>query len=260
MMTTKTKESLGIMFNIANEVRLAYLRVKHQGQGVECTCCGSQFKSFASFGVPRRPNAWCPKCESLERHRLLWKFLEEKTNFYTSKLKILHVAPETVFFKFIKKMKNIDYYPADKFPAVYPNGTHYIDLLEIDFPENSFDAIICNHVFQYIENDRKAISEIYRVLKPGGWAILQVPINKKLKVTYEDPTITDPIEREKAFGLKEHVRFYGLDYADRLREAGFNVSVIDYCEEFTEEEVKRFGFWKGDGIYFVSKHYEKNVK
>jgi SAM-dependent methyltransferase len=253
MISTKTKESLGVMFDIANEVRLAYLRMKHQGDGVECTCCGSRFKTFASFGVPRRPNAWCPKCESLERHRLIWKFLQQKTNLYTANLKLLHVAPETVFFKFLKKLKNIDYYPADKFPSVYPQGTNYIDLLEINLPDETFDAVICNHVFQYIDDDRKAMKEIYRVLKPGGWAIMQVPINKKLSKTYEDPSITDPKEREKAFGLSEHVRFYGLDYKNRLEEMGFHVSVIDFCEEFSEADIKKFGFWRGDAIYYCTK-------
>jgi SAM-dependent methyltransferase len=253
MISTKTKESLGVMFDIANEVRLAYLRVRYQGEGVECTCCGSKFKSFASFGVPRRPNAWCPKCESLERHRLLWKFLEQETNLLTENLKVLHVAPETVFFKFLKKQKNLDYYPADKFPSVYPQGTHYIDILDSKFGNNTFDAIICNHVFQYIDDDRKAMSELYRILKPGGWAILQVPINKQLPRTYEDPSITDPKEREKAFGLSEHVRFYGLDYADRLKKAGFTVTVNDFCEQFSEAEIKRYGFWKGDAIYLCTK-------
>jgi SAM-dependent methyltransferase len=253
MISTKTKESLGVLFDIANSVRLSFLRAKHKGEGVECTCCGSHFKTFASFGVPRRPNAWCPKCESLERHRLLWKFLEDKTNFYTANLKVLHVAPETVFFKFISKQKNIDYYPADKFPTVYPRGTHFIDLLNINFGDNTFDAIICNHVFQYIEEDRKAMAELYRVLKPGGWAILQVPIDKKLSRTYEDDSITDPKEREREFGLAEHVRFYGLDYINRLSEVGFKVIVDDFCEEFSEADINRYGFWRGDAIYFCTK-------
>src|SRR5438270_5311825 len=97
------------------------------------------------------------------------------------------------------------------------------------------------------------MKEIYRVLKSGGWAIMQVPINKKLSKTYEDPSITDPKEREKAFGLSEHVRFYGLDYADRLKQAGFTVTVNDFCEQFSEEEIKRYGFWRGDAIYLCTK-------
>ena len=123
--------------------------------------------------------------------------MQQKTNLYTANIKLLHVAPETVFFKFLKKQKNLDYYPADKFPSVYPQGTNYIDLLEINFPDNTFDAIICNHVFQYIDDDKKAMTELYRVLKPGGWAIMQVPINKKLPRTYEDASITDPKEEKK---------------------------------------------------------------
>lgn len=253
MISTKTKESLGVLFDIANQVRLVYLRVKYNGVGVECPCCGSHFKSFATFGVPRRPNAWCPKCESLERHRLLWKFLQEKTNLYTADLKVLHIAPETVFFKFLKKLKNIDYYPADKFPSVYPKGTHHIDLLNINFSDNTFDTIICNHVFQYIEEDRKAMAELYRVLKPGGWAILQVPVNKDLAKTYEDATIMDPKKREQAFGLAEHVRFYGLDYKERLTEAGFKVHIIDYSAKFSDSNIYKYGFWKGDAVYYCCK-------
>jgi SAM-dependent methyltransferase len=253
MLSTKFKESLGPLFPIANKIRLIFLKFKYRGNSVLCPCCKSSFSEFAPFGDSRRKNAWCPNCQGLERHRLLWKYFEEKTNLYSHPLKVLHVAPEDIFFNHFKQQKNIDYYPVDIFPHLYPKGTTYLDILDHEIPDNSFDVIICNHVFQYIEDDKKAIKNIYKLMKPGGWGIMQVPIDTTKKVTYEDSSITDPLEREKAFGLKEHVRYYSYDYADRLREAGFKVTVDDYTSKFSDEEIYKYGFWKGDSIYYCTK-------
>jgi SAM-dependent methyltransferase len=254
MLTTKQKEALGPLFVIANKVRLNLLRIKYRGNKVHCVCCGSNFKEFARFGGNKRRNAWCPKCESLERHRLLWMYLEKQTDIYSKPLKVLHIAPELSFFYKFKKYANIDYHPADIFPNLFPKGTIYFDLLHNDAPDNTYDAIICNHVFQYIADDKKAMQEVYRIMKPGGWGILQVPLDKTKEVTYEDATITDPIEREKAFGLKEHVRFYGMDYGTKLKAAGFDVFIDDYTSAFSDDEIFKYGFWKGDPIYRVYKH------
>ncbi len=253
MLSTKVKKSLGPIFPIANKIRLFFLRFKYAGNNVVCTCCKSRFREFAPFGDSRRKNAWCPKCESLERHRLLWMYFENRTNLYKSPLKVLHIAPETVFFHLFRKQKNIDYHPGDIYPHLYPKGTVYFDLLNHDLPDNSFDVIICNHVFQYIEDDKKAMQNIYKLMKKGGWGIMQVPIDTTRSVTYEDNSITDPLEREKAFGLKEHVRYYSYDYADKLRNAGFNVTVDDYTAQFTEQEIYKYGFWKGDAVYYCTK-------
>jgi SAM-dependent methyltransferase len=253
MLSTKVKESLGPIFPIANKIRLFFLRIKYTGNNVVCACCKSSFREFAPFGDNRRKNAWCPKCESLERHRLLWMYFENKTNLYKEPLKVLHVAPETVFFHLFKKQKNIEYHPGDIYNNLYPEGTEYFDLLNHNLPDNSFDVIICNHVFQYIEDDKKAMESVYKLMKKGGWGIMQVPIDTTRKVTYEDYSITDPLEREKAFGLKEHVRYYSYDYADRLRAAGFNVTVDDYTSEFTDQEIHKYGFWKGDAVYYCTK-------
>jgi len=254
MLSSRARQLIGPLFPIANQVRLAWLRIKYKGDKVYCPCCGSRFHEFAPFSVWKRKNSWCPKCQSLERDRLLWMYLENKTNIYRQPVRFLHIAPERVFFNHFKKQSNINYFPADKFPNAYPPGTRYIDVLNIEMPDNIFDVVICNHVFQYIQDDKKAMKELFRVLKPGGWAILQVPINRKLSTTYEDFGITDPKEREKAFGLAEHVRFYGLDYADRLRETGFQVIVDNYTDSFSEDEIFRYGFWAGDSIYFCRKY------
>ena len=253
MISTKVKESLGPLFPILNNIRLVWLRFKLRGNKVYCACCRSTFKEFAPFGNDRRQNAWCPKCESLERHRLLWMYFEKKTNIYTADLKLLHIAPETVFFHKFKKQKNIDYYPVDIFPHLYPKGTTYLDILDHEIPDNSFDVIICNHVFQYIEDDKTAMANILKLMKPGGWGIMQVPINTKATETFEDSSITDPLERERVFGLKEHVRYYSYDYADKLRSIGFDVTVDDFTASFTDEEIFKYGFFKGDAVYFVRK-------
>ena len=254
MLSTKQKESLGILFVIANKARLVFLRWKYRGNKVNCACCGSHFRAFAPFGNIKRKNAWCPKCESLERHRLLSMYFKNKTDIYSKTLKVLHIAPEIAFFNHLNAQKNLDYNPVDIYPHLYPKGTKYLDLLNNKLPDNTFDVIICNHVFQYIEEDKKAMKELHRIMKHGGWGIMQVPYDKKRNITYEDASITDPLEREKAFGLKEHVRFYGLDYGDRLREAGFDVTVEDYTAEFSDEENFKYGFWKGDPIFFCTKN------
>ncbi|MEP7250989.1 MAG: methyltransferase domain-containing protein [Ginsengibacter sp.] len=253
MLSTKQKESLGVLFVIANKARLIYLRWKYRGNRVYCACCGSTFSAFAPFGNIERKNAWCPKCESLERHRLLSMYFKNKTNIYNTPVKVLHIAPEIAFFEHFKSKKNIEYHPADIYAHLYPKGTKYFDILNNDTPDETYDVIICNHVFQYIEEDRKAMKELCRLMKAGGWGIMQVPYDKSRTVTYEDDSITDPLGRERAFGLKEHVRFYGLDYGDRLREAGFNVTVEDYTSEFTDEDNFKYGFWKGDPIFLVRK-------
>lgn len=253
MLSTKVKEAMGPLFPVANSIRLVWLKIKFAGTGVVCPCCKSTFREFARFGGSKRRNSWCPNCQSLERHRLLWMYFENKTDLYDKPLKLLHIAPEDIFFSHFIKQKNIDYYPVDIYPHMYPKGTKYFDLLNPAPDAGTYDVIICNHVFQYIEDDRKAMQNIYSLMKPGGWGIMQVPMNGKNPVTYEDPSITDPMERLKAFGLKEHVRYYGLDYADRLAAAGFTVKADDYTAAFSDEDNFKYGFWKGDAVYYCTK-------
>ncbi|MEO6638293.1 MAG: methyltransferase domain-containing protein [Ginsengibacter sp.] len=254
MLSTKQKESLGILFVLANKARLFYLRLKYKGDKVFCPCCESTFREFAPFGNIKRKNAWCPKCESLERHRLLAVYFKNKTDIYERSLKVLHVAPENAFVYHFNSQENLEYHPVDIYPHLYPSGTKYLDILNSRLPNNTYDVIICNHVFQYIEEDRKAMKELYRILKHGGWGIMQVPYDKQRRETYEDASITAPGEREKVFGLKEHVRIYGLDYVDRLQEAGFHVNIEDYTSLFSDEENLKYGFWKGDPIFLCTKN------
>jgi SAM-dependent methyltransferase len=241
------------VFHGLRKIKKVFQRQMYKGNDVHCVCCGSSFKKFAPFGTQKWPNRLCINCDSLERDRLLFLYLDNKTTLYKQQTSLLHIAPERIFFNKFKTVPGILYYPVDKFYLSYPKGTAYLDLLDNNIPDNTYDAIICNHVFQYIEEDHKAMKEVYRMLKPGGWAILQVPMDMNREKTYEDPTITDPKMREKVFGLNEHVRWYGRDYASRLEQAGFKVKEDDYVDTFSDKDIARLGFWKGSRIHYCEK-------
>jgi len=215
-----------------------------------CPCCNGSFPQFISGGPNLRPNACCPRCGSLERHRLLWLYLQQKTNLFSERLKVLHVAPERIYQDAFKSLPNLDYLSAD---IASPLAMVKMDITAIDYPEASFDVIFCNHVLEHIPDDRLAMRELYRVLNPGGWAILQVPIDLSRAVTYEDPTIVTPEERERHFGQDDHVRWYGADYGARLAEAGFKVTVDDFAAGFDNATAERCGIIRGEDIYLCRK-------
>ncbi|MEA3478828.1 MAG: class I SAM-dependent methyltransferase [Bacteroidota bacterium] len=209
------------------------------GNKVNCPVCGAKYRKFLPYGrFKTRDNALCPNCLSLERHRLMWLYLQDKTNFFSAPLKILHVAPEYCFIKRFDKLNNLDYITAD---LESPLAKVKMDVHDIPFEENTFDVVFCNHTMEHVEDDLKAMRELHRVLKAGGWGIIQSPINIKRDLTYEDPSITSEKNREEHFGQKDHVREYGLDYPQRLEKAGFEVDIDKSIEEMDPEQVKRFG-------------------
>jgi SAM-dependent methyltransferase len=190
------------------------------GYNLYCPVCDNYARKFESFGRHNRSNARCPACGALERHRLIWYFLKHHTDLFDGQpKKMLHIAPEPAFIKKLKKIHNLDHITAD---ISDPNVTIQMDITDIQFPDNTFDVIYCSHVLEHVPDDRKALKEFYRVLKNDCWALLLVPIAPKDK-TFEDPTITDPKDRERMFGQHDHIRMYGRDYIDRLKEAGFHV-------------------------------------
>ena len=136
----------------------------------------------------------------------------------------------------------------------YPNGTINMDITHLKYPDNYFDFILCSHVLEHIPNDIDAMKELYRVLKPNdGFGILQVPIELDREITYEDHTITSPIEREKAFGQFDHVRIYGKDYIQRLKSVGFEVELDEFANKTSNADKFRFGFGKGKSLFIVRK-------
>ena len=207
------------------------------GKKVECPVCKGKFRKFLSYGVwEERKNALCPRCLSLERHRIMWLYLKNKTSFFESQFKVLHVAPEQCFRKRFQKLKNLDYITAD---LESPIADVKMDIQDIPFESETFDVVICNHVFEHVPDDKKAMSEVLRVLKKGGFAILFVPIDYQLQNTYEDLSITDPLEREKHFHQKDHLRLYGKDYPEILKNIGFIPDAENYIDELDDETKNR---------------------
>jgi len=228
-------------------LRAQYLFYK--GDNVECPCCKRKFKKFLTYGVKPREGALCPWCLALERHRLLWKYLEDKTDIYIRQLSVLHFAPEHQFQERLKAARNVTYLSCD---LDMPTAMDKQDITQLTYSEDSFDAILCNHVLEHIPEDAKAMKELYRVLKPGGWAILQTPMLNK-EETLEDFSITDPQERERVFGQNDHVRIYGADKQKRLEAAGFTVILDDYVTaNFTPQQQKYFGL-NADEIIWLAK-------
>jgi SAM-dependent methyltransferase len=221
-----------------------------RGNAVECPVCGSTFRKFLPYGVKSRPNVLCPSCLSLERHRLIWLYLQQQSDFLVKPRKLLHVAPEQCFYTRFRKYSHIEYVTAD---LESPIADFHFDLHDIPFEENSFDMILCNHVLEHVADDRRVMREILRVLRPGGFAILQVPLEPNRENTYEDPSVTDPRQREIQFGQKDHLRVYGRDYAGRLRECGFTVEERPVTREFGEAEIARYRLSPEETLYIASK-------
>jgi len=227
---------------------LPVIGLKNRGNGVQCNVCGASYKKFISYGRlnKHRENALCPNCLALERHRLLWLYLQERTNFLKEPKRVLHIAPEYCFLNRFKTFRNLDYTTGD---LVSPLADVHFDVTDIPFPDNQYDLVICNHVLEHVERDDLAMSEILRILKPGGRAILQVPQDIHNPDTLEDPSIQSPRDRERYYHQSDHVRLYGLDYEDRLREAGFNVKLDNIIEELSDNAKELHALPEDEYIY-----------
>jgi SAM-dependent methyltransferase len=209
------------------------------------------FSKFLPYGYQeQRFNVLSPSTLSLERHRLLWLYLQRKTDFFTRRQKLLHFAPEQAFFKRFKAMQNLEYTTTD---LNSPIADVKADICDLPFETNYFDTLICNHVLEHIKDDSKAMSELLRILKPGGIAILQIPQDLSRATTFEDDSITDSRERSRIFGQYDHLRIYGRDYFDKLRKIGFQVKEIDLTSELTMEEVDYFRLSKGELLPICTK-------
>jgi SAM-dependent methyltransferase len=226
---------------------LAYLRVRYRGDGVECPCCGRHYRAFAPLGG--RSGVICPGCGLHERHRALWLFLRARTNLFSDELRVLHLAPEALFQRRLRAQANLDYLSAD---LDSPVAMSHFDVTRIPHPDDSFDAILCIHVLEHVADDRAAMSELRRVLRAGGWALVLVPVDASRSETYEDPAIRTPEERAQAYWQHDHVRLYGRDFPDRLREAGFMVTVDPYIRELDAETARRHGL-AGHEMYVCTK-------
>ncbi|MCX7651144.1 MAG: methyltransferase domain-containing protein [Flavobacteriales bacterium] len=219
-----------------------------QGQGFEDPVDGRRYKKLLPYGrVQSRANALAPASLSLERHRLLWLYLHRATDFFSAPLRVLHIAPEWCFLKPFRRLHHLRQYVTADLES--PWADVHIDIHAMPFDNASFDVVLCNHVLEHVADDRKALAEIFRVLAPGGWAILQSPVDLGREITFEDPTVTDPRLREKLFGQDDHVRLYGRDYPERIRQAGFIVEVVDFTKELSPDEIQKYALPAGELIY-----------
>lgn len=224
-----------------------------KGHGVECPVCGSHYRRFMPYGYVRsRSNALCPHCLSLERHRLLWLYLNRETDLLINYPRTLHIAPEVCLMRRLKRHfaeQPERYVTAD---LESPLADLHFDVQAIPLEDNSFDVLICNHLLEHVADDRLAMREFFRILRPDGWGVLLSPVELDRTQTFEDDTITDRAERTRIFGQYDHRRIYGTDYADRLREAGFEVETIDYATQLGDAARKRYAL-PDDRIYLVRK-------
>lgn len=231
---------------------LKVVAIFYRGNNVVCPVCEAHFAKFVPYGrIDPRPNALCPNCLALERHRLMWLFLKEKTDFFQAGKDVLHIAPEICFIDRFEKLHGDQYITAD---LESPLAKVKMDIHEMPFEDETFDVAFCNHVMEHVSDDIVAMKQIHRVLRPGGWAIIQIPFFEPVpETTYEDDSITDPKEREKIFGQDDHVRLYGKDYPERLRSAGFEVQEDNFIETLSSELQDRYALPKGEIIYWCKK-------
>ena len=230
-------------------IRLSYvarpfLALSLKGDRFEDPIDGKTFRKFLPYGYGNpRENVLSPSTLSLERHRLLWLFLKRETQFFSAPAKVLHFAPEQAFYKRFRNLKNLDYTTTDLYS---PLADVKADICDLPFKEDTYDLIFCNHVLEHIPDDTTAMQELYRVLKPGGMAILQIPQDLSRAKTFTDDTITDPKERAAIFGQYDHVRIYGRDYFDKLRAVGFKVDALDYTGRLSASEIDRYRLAQGE--------------
>lgn len=239
-------------------IRLSYVfkriaPIVYKGNNVECPVCSRSFRKFLSYGsaVAHRENVLCPYDLTLERHRLMWLYLTNKSSFFTDdNLDVLHIAPEQCFLPYFKKQANLNYLTGD---LESPIADIHFDLHHIPLDDNKFDVIFCNHVLEHVENDHQCMSELFRVMKPGGWGIFQVPMDTTREVTYEDKSIVTPEEREKHFWQKDHVRLFGLDYPKKLQAVGFDVEEYNPKIEIETEKLERYRLNPNEILYILRK-------
>lgn len=263
--------------SILQQIRQREMR-EFAGKGVYCPLCQGEFRSFAPFyawqyydaeNSPGTNPVWqcvknesvrrCPSCASLERQRLLWLFLmEEKKLPGLMPLRLLEFAPDIPFLQYFSSLSGLDYHPCDLDPRqaryqAYPEKVKQADICNIPYPAASFDVILCNHVLEHVEDDRKAMQELFRVMRPGGWGVFQVPLDENRERTLEDKSIQSPEDREKYYGQVDHLRLYGRDYPQRLEDVGFKAQAVKYPACFSEEDIQKYGLDTGEDIYLVEK-------
>ncbi len=226
----------------------------YAGRGRLCPICGKRVRRFLPYGyVTQREDALCPRCLALERHRLLWLYIERETDLMKGYPTLLHIAPEVALKRKFEQhygTQHTEHYLTADLES--PLAKLHFDVQHIPLADESVDVVICNHILEHVEDDRKAMRELHRILRRGGWGVVLVPQDFERETTFEDDTITSPEERTRIFGQYDHRRIYGRDYADRLRGCGFEVDEIEYEKRLSEEEQRQYAT-AGERLYIVRK-------
>jgi len=245
-----------------------YLSYKYRGDEYHCPFCGNHFRELLPGGTDLpvlkemkivgggyRRNLVCPRCFSVDRDRLIYLYLKARTNIFSAPLKVLHIAPEGCIRALLMSLPNIEYRSGVKYHEgyYYDQAVNLMDVTSLPFETESFDVVLCNHVLEHIIDDLKAMKEIHRVLKPGSWAILQVPVSLVLQETFHDPDVITPEEREKVFGQFDHVRIYGQDYSSILQRQGFRVVQYSPFDDGYEEELKKYALNRDELLFIAYK-------
>ena len=236
-----------VRFRLKNLAR----RIVYFGFARYCPVCRSHLRRFATFHYlgRTRDDAQCPVCGCVERHRLIWHYLERRTDLFDERSKrMLHVGPEAGFARRLQRVKNLNYLSAD---IASPLAMEKMDITQIPYPDGTFDVVLCSHVLQHIPEERKAMAALFRVMKPGGWAILRENIQGEK--TVEDPSAVTEDQRERAYGDPTYWRRYGADFKDRLEAVGFQVRIDAYGDEFDVRSITRLGFGNERDIHFCRK-------
>ncbi|MGZ4847133.1 MAG: class I SAM-dependent methyltransferase [Halobacteriota archaeon] len=257
--------------NAYGELRRLYRRLNawlYQGERFHCPVCERGFRAFKPFGADvavardlrmvslgHRDASMCPGCASKERDRAIALYLARRSDWFRqSPRAILHIAPEEGLGSFLHMLPNVSYLSGDLCPEDSPTpAMRRIDVTQMPFEERAFDLIVCSHVMEHVKDDRQAMREALRVLKEGGVAFLQVPYSPSLKETREDVAVIEAADRLRLYGQVDHVRLYGVDYADRLREVGFTVAVRGMVDLFGEEVVHKNGLTLEENLFICSK-------
>jgi hypothetical protein len=237
-------------------IRLSYiarpiLSLLLRGEKHQDPIDGKTFRKLLPYGYEKpRENVLSPSTLSLERHRLLWLYLKKETDFFTASHKVLHFAPEQAFHNRFRKLGNLDYTTTD---LNSPLADVKADICNLPFEDESFDVVLCNHVLEHIPDDTRAMAELFRVMRSGGWGVFQVPQELHRPNTFEDPSVTDKRERARIFGQYDHVRIYGRDYFDKLRGVGFTVKEVDFTARLNDAEIDKYRLAKGELLPVVSR-------
>jgi SAM-dependent methyltransferase len=230
------------MRRTARRLRAAILK----GHGLVCPVCGGSFRKFLGYGTPRRLNASCPGCGSMERHRLLWLYLQRECGIEHMAGRVLHFAPETGIAARMKRIEGLRYIRAD----LRGRGLDCrLDINCIPFINGSFDLIICSHVLEHIPDDFGAAAQMRRVLRERGKVLILAPVDPARAATFEDPAVDTPALRQQRYGDALHVRQYGADFQKRLLRIFQRVERIDYVVSLDNEDVRRYGLAEAEPVY-----------